>query len=270
MSSTNPPPTTSSSLKMHSKHHRPHPHTMSSDYKPLYSTHRQLTTRNPTWPEQQASMILSLRDIYNPPRSIPDREVQNLDADKQIHARWTDPDLVWALVSEILLILWCYVVLSIFQIGRITVFFNRAWKDSGWWLTDWTLQSEMQDSLPGKGKLVLQYGGRDVTAATWVTVHQVCSSFPSSTFLLPYFPLSSHQPKHTQLRSIIIGTDTSVLIRHHQTRSQSWSMYCGSTSMMIWTWRWETYEWWSGGWRRKRMWRWSWRISRWRTRRRRL
>ena len=74
---------------------------MSSDYKPFFSTHRQLPTRNPTWSEQQASFILSLRDVYNPPRRIPDFEVQNFDAEMQIHARWTDPDLVWALVSEV-------------------------------------------------------------------------------------------------------------------------------------------------------------------------
>lgn len=55
--------------------------------------------RPTTWPETQAALILTLRDISNPPRKSPDADVRALDEDRQIHARWTDPDLVDALVG---------------------------------------------------------------------------------------------------------------------------------------------------------------------------
>lgn len=97
------PPTSSRpmipSTKMHSKHHQNHHHTMATTYKPHYSTYPHPSTRhNPTWPETQANIILSLRDVSNPPAKTPDADVQGLDAELQIHARWTDPDLVEALV----------------------------------------------------------------------------------------------------------------------------------------------------------------------------
>ena len=95
---SNSAPTMAKSSKMHSKHHQNHHHTMSSTYTPQYCTYPQPTARNPTWPEKQADLILSLRDVSNPPAKTPDPDVRNLHPDSQIHVRWTDPDLVRALV----------------------------------------------------------------------------------------------------------------------------------------------------------------------------
>lgn len=56
----------------------------------------------------------------------------------------------------------------------------------------------MQKSIPENGKLVLRFGGRDVTEATWITVCQVCKSFLFFTSQPPSFPSSSRQRIHTQ------------------------------------------------------------------------
>ncbi|CAF9911639.1 MAG: hypothetical protein ALECFALPRED_007418 [Alectoria fallacina] len=115
---------------------------MSSTYHPRYSIHPPLTTTTttttvpPTWAETQAELILSYRDISTPPAKKPGPDVRDLDAEKQVHAKWTDPDLVKAL-------------------------------------------SQLQHSLPRKARLSLRYGGRDVTAATWVTVHQTTPGNPN-------------------------------------------------------------------------------------------
>ncbi|CAD6588599.1 MAG: hypothetical protein ASARMPRED_003611 [Alectoria sarmentosa] len=112
---------------------------MSTTYHPRYRIHPPLTTTSthpPTWAETQADLILSYRDISSPPAKKPGPDVRDLHAEKQVHVRWTDPDLVPAL-------------------------------------------SQLQHSLPRKAKLSLRYGGRDVTAATWVTVHQTTPSNPN-------------------------------------------------------------------------------------------
>ena len=58
------------------------------------------TPQRPTsWSENQAALILDLRDIFLPRTKIPDPDVQKFDVKRQIHARWTDPGLMDALVS---------------------------------------------------------------------------------------------------------------------------------------------------------------------------
>ena len=75
------------------------PHFYSPSKLPRLSTHH----RPSSWPEHQAALILSLRDVSNPPTNIPDADVRDFDVDKQIHARWTDPGIVDALVGAFLL-----------------------------------------------------------------------------------------------------------------------------------------------------------------------
>lgn len=77
---------------------------MTTTYVPQYSTYRHRPANtSPTWPEKQASLILSLRDMSNPPTRTPDCDIRALDPEFHIHARWTDPDLVRALVGVWLL-----------------------------------------------------------------------------------------------------------------------------------------------------------------------
>ena len=94
--------------KMHSKHDPNPRHTMVSTYKPRFhssSTQPRLSThhRPTTWPEHHAALILGLRDVTNPPTKTPDPDVRDFDVDRQIHARWTDPGIVDALVGAFLL-----------------------------------------------------------------------------------------------------------------------------------------------------------------------
>lgn len=77
---------------------------MSPNYKPQNPAHRRLPPRNTTWPEQQANLILGLRDMCGVACNTPDSVVEEFDADRQIHARWTDPDLVSALVGSVSLV----------------------------------------------------------------------------------------------------------------------------------------------------------------------
>ncbi|KAF6229745.1 hypothetical protein HO173_011261 [Letharia columbiana] len=46
--------------------------------------------------------------------------------------------------------------------------------------------AQLQESLPRKVNLSLHYGGRDVTAATWVTVHQHDQTWPDGVAELKY------------------------------------------------------------------------------------
>ena len=91
---------------MHSKHHpNPH-HTMSTTYKPRFRsppTYPRLSThqRPSTWSEHHAALILSLRDVSSPPTKTPDPDVRDFDVNRQIHARWTDPGIVDAMVGAL-------------------------------------------------------------------------------------------------------------------------------------------------------------------------
>ena len=79
---------------------------MVSTYRPPFhnpSTQPRLTThhRPTTWPEHHAALILGLRDVTTPPTKIPGPDVRDFDIDRQIHARWTDPGIVDALVGAL-------------------------------------------------------------------------------------------------------------------------------------------------------------------------
>ena len=178
---------------MHSKHQLNPRHTMSSTYRPRFcspSTQPRLSThhRPSSWSEHQAALILSLRDVTNPPTKTPDPDVRDFDVDRQIHARWTDPGIVDALVGA--------VPLRYVASGADALHCSLMWTRQ-----KLIIQARLRDSLPPKTKLSFNYGGRDVTEATWVPVYQVVSPpcSPDSFLLCLSFPISSLGPTLTLL-----------------------------------------------------------------------
>ena len=82
---------------------------MSTTYRPRFyapSTQPRLSThqRPTSWSEHHAALILSFRDVSTPRTKILDAGVRDFDVNRQIHARWTDPGIMDALVGAFLLL----------------------------------------------------------------------------------------------------------------------------------------------------------------------